>query len=79
VSEQLAIIRDVRIGFHDYYGAGLSFTTYLTESSAASQTLGWDAAKALVETVHDAHDLEGKPCWVEVDGNRITFLRLWSK
>ena len=79
MSEQLAIIRDVRIGAHDYYGAGLSFTTYITESSAASQSLDWDASKELVKTVEDVRQLEDKPCWVEVDGNLIKFLRLWSK
>jgi hypothetical protein len=77
VTEQLAIIRNVRIGFHDYYGAALSFTTYVTESSAAAQTLGWEAAKPIVETVDDVRDLEGKPCWVEIDGQMIKFLRLW--
>ena len=79
MSEQLAIMRDVRIGAHDYYGAGLTFTTYITESTAAGQSLTWEQAKPLLATVEDVRELEGKPCWVDVDGNLIRFLRLWGQ
>ena len=78
-TERLAVIRGVRIGAHDYYGAGLTFSTYISEHVAAGQSLNWEDSKALVATVEDVHQLEGKPCWVEVDGNLIKFLRLWSK
>lgn len=77
MSKQVAIIRDVRIGAHDYYGAALSFTTYTSESTAASHSLTWEDAKALAATVDDVHQLDGKACWVEVDGQLIKFLRLW--
>lgn len=79
MSERLAIIKDVRMGANDYGQPGLSFTAYITESSAASQFVNWEDAGKLLATVSDVRQLEGWPCWVEVDGNLIKFLRLWEK
>lgn len=78
MSEQVAIIRDVRAGANDYGQPGLTFTTYITESSAAQQFIGWQEAGEIVKKVTDIRELEGKPCWVEADGDLIRFLRLWD-
>jgi hypothetical protein len=43
----------------------------LAEALAALQ-----ARLQICATVPDVRELEGKPCWVEVDGNLIKFLRL---
>jgi hypothetical protein len=77
MTERAAIIKGVRIGSDDHGGAGLMFSTYISESSAASQFLDWETAGQICATVPDVRELEGKPCWVEVDGNLIKFLRLW--
>ena len=51
---------------------------YISESAAAGQFVGWEDAAKICARVSDVRDLEGKPCWVEVDGDRIRFLRLWD-
>jgi hypothetical protein len=79
MSERLAIIRDVRVGASDYGQPGISFTTYITESSAASQFLDWEEAGKVMAKISDVKELNGWPCWVEVDGNLIKFLRIWDK
>ncbi len=79
MSEQVAIIRDVRVGANDRGQPGLSFTTCITESGAACQFAGWEQAGKILATVTDARQLEGSPCWAEAGGNLIRFLRLWDK
>lgn len=76
--EQLAIIKGVRCGVGDRGRAWLSFSTYVSDCSAALQIVEWDAAKQVLEDadVQDVHQLNGKPCWVEVDRGMIVFLRM---
>lgn len=76
--EQVAIIRDAKIGMGDRGEPTLRFTTYLTESRAADHHLSWDDAYAVMKRVTDVRDLEGKPCWVRTDNGICRFLRLWS-
>ena len=78
MSEQMAIIRDVGIGAGDRGIPCLWFSTYVTESSAALQVIDWTDAFELLKAVDRVEQLNGKPCWVEVDGNMIRFLRLWK-
>jgi hypothetical protein len=77
VSEQLAIIRKPELGCRDTNAPVLSFEVYITEATAALQVLSWQDAHAVLSRVRDIRDLEGKPCWVKVDGNMIRFQRLW--
>ena len=79
MAEQVAIVRNVKIGMDDRAGPCLRFDTYTSESSAASQFITWEEAAKIVATVDDIRQLEGKPCWVDVEGNLIKFLRMWSR
>jgi hypothetical protein len=80
--EQMAIIRQPRLGCSDRGMVALSFETYINESSAALQVL-WvetndeDRAKAfdLLRAVDDVSKLDGKPCLVEVSSGMIRYLR----
>lgn len=80
--EQMAIIRNPRLGCSDRGVVALSFDTYITDSTAASQWL-WvesndeDRQKAfdLLRTVDDVARLDGRPCWVEVSSSTISYLR----
>lgn len=80
MTEQLAIMREVGYGCRDVGYPVLWFSTYVRECRAALQVLGQEDATKLITDmqVHDVHDLEGKPCWVDVDGNRMVFLRAWK-
>ncbi len=78
MSEQLAIIKDIGIGCRDTNWPVLWFTVYVSEVQAALTVLSWDDAYEVLKHVREVRDLEGKPCWVDVDGNMIKFLRLWS-
>ncbi len=79
MSEQLAIIKDIGIGCRDTSSPVLWFTVYVSEASAALTVLSWDDAYKVLGHVREIRDLEGKPCWVEVDGNLVKFKRLWSR
>lgn len=78
MSEQLAVIRCPEIGAGEYGGVALRFETYIEEHVAASQVLSLDEARPVLAQVRDVKLLDGMPCWVEVNGNRITFVRLWT-
>lgn len=79
--EQVAIIRDVHIGCYDPGEPVLWFTTHVSESSASLQIIAWVEAYNVLKQVRDIRDLEGRPCWVEVDEphRTIRFLRLWKE
>lgn len=79
MSEQLAIISDVHMGAEDHYGAALWFHVAISEGAGALQVIPYDQAKDIVSSVEDIKSLNGKPCWVEVDGGYIRFQRLWKK
>jgi hypothetical protein len=80
--EQMAVIREPRLGCSDRGVVALSFSTFISESSAALQVL-WvegsdedrEKAFALLRTVDDVSALDGKPCLVEVDSCMIRYLR----
>lgn len=79
MTEQMAVIRNVHIGGGDRGIPCLWFDTYISESSAALQVIPWDQAFEILKSTYDVKELDGRPCYVEVDGNMIRFLRLWSK
>jgi hypothetical protein len=78
--EQMAIIRNPKLGCSDRGTVALSFDTYINESSAALQVL-WmengdvERALELLRTVDDVRRLDGKACLVEVSSATIRYLR----
>ena len=77
IEERMAIMKDVGFGLRDVGQPCLWFTTYIDEHMAALQVLrGKEIEKILVDSnSYDVKELEGKPCWVQIDGNIIKFLR----
>lgn len=67
-AETMAIMRGVRFGVGDRGRCWLEFETKLSTGAAAMQYLEVEAAVELIEAygVRDVHDLEGKPCQVNV-------------
>ena len=79
MTEQLAIIKDVSIGIKDApYNPCLYFLTYIAEGLASAHYLTWDEAAIVLKdaNISDIKYLNGKPCWVEAEGNMIKFLRI---
>lgn len=77
----LGIIRQPAFGVTDRGSVALSFSVYVTESSAALQVLGVDQAVDVIRAygVHDVRELEGKPCWVRCSANLIEWLGPWTR
>ena len=70
--KKMAIIKNVGFGCRDFRGnVGLWFDVYLNESLASLQCFfGNDAIKVIKDyDVYDVKELEGKPCWIESEGN----------
>lgn len=78
MAEQVGIIKKVGIGCRDIGSPVLWFDVYVSEGTGSLQVLSWDEAYEVLKSVEDVRDLEGKPCWVEVDGNLMKFKRLWT-
>ena len=76
MTRQMAIMKHVRFGVNDRGIVGLTFQTYLSEGSAASQFLGEEKALEFIKEylVKDVSKLNGKPCWAECDGNIVRLL-----
>ena len=68
--EVMAIITGVGIGMRDCNRPVLWFETNSGNKGASLQVFDWEKAKEIIRDywVKDAHDLNGKPCWVEIDG-----------
>jgi len=77
MAERLAVIRNPGYGARDFPGVvGLFFDVKLDESSGALICLFDEDAEAVLKHVYSVERLEGKSCWVEVDGNLVKFKRL---
>ncbi len=78
MSRQLAIMKEVGFGCRDVGKPVLFFSTYINEYSAALQIISGDKALDIIEEsgVYDIYKLEGKPCWVEINGNSVIFLSI---
>ena len=79
MAEQVAIISEVGIGCRDVGTPVLWFTVHTSESLASLQVLPWSDAYEVLQQIREVQDLDGRPCWVECDGNMVKFVRLWSK
>lgn len=79
MDKQLAVIKNFNIGVGDRGRPAIWFSTYISESTAALQVI--EGQEAIYEFINnsrltDITKIEGKTCWVEVDGSRIKFLRM---
>lgn len=76
---QLAIIKNVGIGMRDCSSPVLWFDVYAEEHCAALQVFDWDRARDIIQAagVEDVSSLEGRPCWVQHEGNKMTFEDVW--
>lgn len=79
MNKQVAIIKNVRVGAEDHYGAALWFDMYISEGSCALWIIPIAEAADIIGRFDDIKHLEGKPCWVEVDNGIIRFLKLWDR
>lgn len=79
MTEQLAIIRSPHIGIEDHsMRLSLFFDTYISEGRAAYQIVPLPEIN-IPHITFDVSKLEGQPCWVQVDGNFIRFVRFWNQ
>lgn len=76
--EQLGVITNVGYGMYDRNEPCLWFDVYIEEGRGSLQILNVGAATDLIKDarLYDVHRLEGMPCWVEVDGGEMRFLRI---
>lgn len=79
-SDTLAIIGEPRFGVGDRGGVVLTFSVYVTESSAALQVFGAEEGAKIIEAYGgDVETLRGKPCWVDTsDPGLIRWVRPWK-
>ena len=70
MSEEMAIMKNVKIGINDRGVPGLSFEC-AQENCGASQFLSWEKTGELFKATgfHSVDQFEGKPCIVEKAGN----------
>jgi len=69
----MGIIKDAGYGCRDIGHPILFFTVYVREALASLQTMSGKQADDFIVAygVYDVHDLNGKPVWVEDDGQTM--------
>ena len=79
-SGDMAIIKDIDFGMRDCGSPVIWFSTYTSEGSGALQIISGDGISSFVQEAgcRSIRDLEGKPCWVDVDQCTIRFVRHWK-
>ena len=72
---QMAIIQGVGVGLRDVNNPVLWWTVHTSEGSAALHVFDWDTAYKIIKDydVREVHELNGKPCWVEVDAGNMLY------
>jgi hypothetical protein len=80
MTEKMAIVKDVGFGNRDIGRPCLFFSVYINESVGSLQVFEGKKALQMIQNseVYDIKELEGKPCWIEEEGNTIKFLK-WCK
>jgi len=75
--ELMAIIQGVGVGLRDVGRPVLWWSVHTDKCGSALHVFDWDTAFDIIKSygVREVHLLNGKPCWVEVDGNRMTYKR----
>jgi hypothetical protein len=74
--EQLAVIKNARLGVGDYGVPCLVFDAYTSASTVALQVISWDDAYGIMCRVQRDIDLNGKTCYVKTSGNMTIFDRM---
>jgi hypothetical protein len=74
--EELAVIRDARLGSGDYGAPCLMFNCYMSAGVAAGQIISWDEAYGIMCQVKRDTDLNGKTCYVKTNGMMSVFDRM---
>jgi hypothetical protein len=74
--KQIAIMKNVGIGCRDIGSPILYYDVYISECTAALNTMSWNDAYDFIKAygVYDVKHLEGKPVWVKSEGGRTTTL-----
>lgn len=78
MTKRLAIMKGVNYGCRDVGRPVLWFSTHDGHGGGALQVLEQKEANELIEKsgVHSIGNLEGKACWIDVDGNSHVFAGL---
>jgi hypothetical protein len=77
--ERLGIIRGVGYGMRDFGSKpGLWFSVYTSDSSVSLQCFWGEDADQIIKDAraYDVHELEGMPCWMQLDGGLCHFLKV---
>ena len=74
--EELAVIKNARLGADDRGGVSLMFDCYMSASLAATQWIPWDKAYGIMAMVQRDTDLNGKTCYVKTNGSMSVFDRM---
>ena len=71
-------MKNVHFGVRDRDTAMLYFNVWWSESETSLICLPCPYAVNLIEKhqVSDIQKLDGKPCWIDVDGNTVKFVDL---
>ena len=75
MKEQLAIIQGVGVGLRDTNQPVLWWSAHTGDAGSALHVFGWDEAADIIRDygVREVHELNGKPCWVEIDAGNMTY------
>lgn len=79
--EILVKIKEVGFGLRDTNHCVLWFTVETENGPSALQILPALAAIELIEkhNLREVHDLNSRMCWVESEGMRMSFVRMWGE
>ena len=75
--EVMAIIQGVGVGLRDTNNPVLWWSVHTDSIGSALHVFNWETAFDIIKAygVGEVHSLNGKPCWVEVEGNTMRFKR----
>ena len=76
-TEHMAIIQGVGVGLRDTNTPIMWWTIHTDSVGSALNIFDWLTAFDIIKAygVREVHSLNGKPCWVEVEGNNMRFKR----
>ncbi len=77
MSEQMAIIQGVGVGLRDTNHSVLWWSAHTGNAGSALHVFDWATAADIIKDygVREVHELNGKPCWVEVEGGTMVYKR----
>ena len=80
MTEEMGFVDDVDFGLRDRGIPILSFNVVSVHGEALQTYLDWDSISQFVKNsrCYSINDMKGKPCIVEVEGEKITFVRWFN-